>query len=102
MKDVRYWEKRRKNNEAARMSREAKRQKENQIIMRAAHLEVENKDLRTSIKTFHDENDVVRRDVKILAKRLAIYQEKEQNTYDVTKWDLYPRRRINLNIQCDN
>ena len=85
MKDVRYWEKRRKNNEAARMSREAKRQKENQIIMRAAHLEVENKDLRTSIKTFHDENDVVRRDVKILAKRLAIYQEKEQNTYDVTK-----------------
>ena len=85
MKDVRYWEKRRKNNEAARMSREAKRQKENQIIMRAAHLEVENKDLRTSIKTFHDENDVVRRDVKILAKRLAIYQGKEQNTYDVTK-----------------
>ena len=85
MKDVRYWEKRRKNNEAARMSREAKRQKENQIIMRAAHLEGENKDLRTSIKTFHDENDVVRRDVKILAKRLAIYQEKEQNTYDVTK-----------------
>ena len=63
------------------MSREAKRQKENQIIMRAAHLEVENKDLRTSIKTFHDENDVVRRDVKILAKRLAIHQEKEQSTY---------------------
>ena len=38
-KDDRYWEKRIKNNVAARRSREARRLKENQIALRAAFLE---------------------------------------------------------------
>jgi len=41
-KDDKYWEKREKNNSAARRSREARRLKENQIALRVAHLEREN------------------------------------------------------------
>lgn len=41
-KDNKYWEKREKNNNAARRSREARRLKENQIALRVAHLEREN------------------------------------------------------------
>ena len=37
-KDEKYWEKRLKNKEATRRSREAKRLKQNQIALRAAHL----------------------------------------------------------------
>merc|ERR1711992_268800 len=44
-KDIRYWEKREKNNVAARRSREARRLKENQIALRTAHLEKENFEL---------------------------------------------------------
>ena len=49
MKDERYWEKREKNKEATRRSREAKRLKENQIVLRAAYLEKENKVLKQVI-----------------------------------------------------
>ena len=38
-KDGKYWEKREKNNVAARRSREARRLKENQIALRTAYLE---------------------------------------------------------------
>ena len=46
LKDEKYWEKREKNTEATRRSREAKRLKENQIVLRAAYLEKENKVLK--------------------------------------------------------
>ena len=46
LKDEKYWEKRNKNKEATRKSREAKRQKENQIVRRAAYLEKENRALK--------------------------------------------------------
>ena len=49
-KDDKYWQKRLKNREATRMSREAKRLKENQISMRAAHLERENKRLHKELE----------------------------------------------------
>ena len=45
-KDEKYWEKRLKNKQATRRSREAKRLKENQIVLRAAFLEKENKVLK--------------------------------------------------------
>jgi len=45
-KDAKYWEKREKNNNAARRSREARRLKENQIALRVAHLERENSNLK--------------------------------------------------------
>ena len=73
-KDETYWERRKKNNDAARMSREAKRQKENQIIMRAAHLETKNSSLRSEIKNFDDQNDDIRTDVKSLQEKLATYE----------------------------
>ena len=41
-KDDKYWERRGKNNTAARRSREARRLKENQIALRTAYLEREN------------------------------------------------------------
>lgn len=44
--DNKYWEKREKNNNAARRSREARRLKENQIVLRAAYLEKENRVLK--------------------------------------------------------
>ena len=46
LKDEKYWEKRNKNKEATRRSREAKRLKENQIVLRAAYLEKENRVLK--------------------------------------------------------
>lgn len=49
-KDDKYWQKRLKNREATRMSREAKRLKENQISMRAAHLERENRRLHQQLE----------------------------------------------------
>ena len=50
LKDEKYWEKRLKNKEATRRSREAKRLKQNQIALRAAHLERENKSLKEQIE----------------------------------------------------
>lgn len=41
MKDEKYWARRRKNNMAAKRSRDARRLKENQIAMRANFLEKE-------------------------------------------------------------
>lgn len=41
MKDDKYWARRRKNNMAAKRSRDARRMKENQIAMRAGYLEKE-------------------------------------------------------------
>ena len=45
-KDGKYWERRVKNNVAAQRSRQARRLKENQIALRAAFLERENKVLK--------------------------------------------------------
>ena len=45
-KDEKYWEKRGKNNVAARRSREARRLKENQISLRTAFLEQQNNSLK--------------------------------------------------------
>ena len=41
LKDSKYWVRRRKNNLAAKRSRDARRAKENQIAMRASYLEKE-------------------------------------------------------------
>ncbi|XP_034427099.1 TEF transcription factor, PAR bZIP family member a isoform X2 [Hippoglossus hippoglossus] len=48
-KDDRYWNRRKKNNVAAKRSRDARRLKENQITVRAAFLERENAVLRTEV-----------------------------------------------------
>lgn len=48
-KDDKYWQRRQKNNVAAKRSREARRLKENQITVRAAFLEKENYALRLEV-----------------------------------------------------
>lgn len=59
-KDEAYWERRRKNNEAAKRSRDARREKEEKIAMRAAFLEQENFQLRVELATVKAENTKLR------------------------------------------
>ncbi|XP_041351195.1 uncharacterized protein LOC121370146 [Gigantopelta aegis] len=54
-KDTAYWERRRKNNEAAKRSRDSRRQKEEEIAMRAAFLEQENLKLRAQVAILKNE-----------------------------------------------
>lgn len=49
LKDDAYWERRRKNNEAAKRSRDARRAKEDEIAIRAAFLEQENLKLKVEV-----------------------------------------------------
>uniref|UniRef100_H3D5Y0 TEF transcription factor, PAR bZIP family member a n=1 Tax=Tetraodon nigroviridis TaxID=99883 RepID=H3D5Y0_TETNG len=54
-KDDKYWQRRKKNNLAAKRSRDARRLKENQITVRAAFLERENAALRTEVAELRKE-----------------------------------------------
>lgn len=54
-KDASYWERRRKNNEAAKRSRDARRAKEDEIALRAAFLEQENLRLRLELASLKTE-----------------------------------------------
>jgi len=54
-KDDRYWDKRKKNNLAAKRSREARRSRENQISMRASFLERDNATLKEELLTVKEE-----------------------------------------------
>lgn len=53
-KDEKYWERRRKNNQAAKRSRDLKRQKEMNVKEKAASLEEENRQLREEVKKLKD------------------------------------------------
>uniref|UniRef100_A0A3P9PAK0 HLF transcription factor, PAR bZIP family member a n=1 Tax=Poecilia reticulata TaxID=8081 RepID=A0A3P9PAK0_POERE len=55
LKDDRYWARRRKNNVAAKRSRDARRLKENQIAIRAGFLEKENAALRVEVSDLRKE-----------------------------------------------
>ncbi|XP_005999999.1 HLF transcription factor, PAR bZIP family member b isoform X4 [Latimeria chalumnae] len=55
MKDDKYWARRRKNNMAAKRSRDARRLKENQIAIRASFLEKENSALRQEVADLRKE-----------------------------------------------
>uniref|UniRef100_A0A3P8WZB4 HLF transcription factor, PAR bZIP family member a n=1 Tax=Cynoglossus semilaevis TaxID=244447 RepID=A0A3P8WZB4_CYNSE len=55
LKDDRYWARRRKNNVAAKRSRDARRLKENQIAIRASFLEKENAALRLEVADLRKE-----------------------------------------------
>lgn len=67
MKDEKYWARRRKNNMAAKRSRDARRLKENQIAMRANFLEKENDALTSELQK-------AQAVVEALKKRLAVYE----------------------------
>lgn len=59
-KDGGYWEKRKKNNESAKRSRESRRMKEDQIAMRVVYLEQENLQLRTEVSLLKSEIEKLR------------------------------------------
>jgi hypothetical protein len=73
-KDDKYWEKRGKNNIAARRSREARRLKENQIALRTAYLEKQNADLKSALQDFNRKNEKLEMEKKILKDKLEKYQ----------------------------
>lgn len=60
VKDQAYWERRRKNNEAAKRSRDARRAKEEEIAIRGAFLEQENMKLRAELSTLKSETAKLR------------------------------------------
>ncbi|XP_045596275.1 uncharacterized protein [Procambarus clarkii] len=60
VKDDAYWERRRKNNEAAKRSRDARRAKEDEIAIRAAFLEQENLKLRVEVASLKTETSKLR------------------------------------------
>ncbi|KAL3874747.1 hypothetical protein ACJMK2_037718 [Sinanodonta woodiana] len=59
-KDESYWERRRKNNDAAKRSRDARRAKEDEIAIRAALLEQENLKLRVEVAALKSETAKLR------------------------------------------
>ena len=59
-KDAAYWERRRKNNEAAKRSRDARRMKENEVAVRASYLEQENIQLKMELVQLRTELGAMR------------------------------------------
>lgn len=59
-KDDQYWEKRRKNNESAKRSRDLRRSKEEHISVRVIYLEQENLQLRTELAMMKTETEKLR------------------------------------------
>ena len=60
LKDQAYWERRRKNNLAAKRSRDARRAKEDEIAIRAAFLEQENVQLKWEVARLKTETSRLR------------------------------------------
>merc|ERR1711953_952412 len=72
-KDDKYWEKRNKNNVAARRSREARRLKENQISLRTAFLESENAQLKSALEDASETLEKQTLEKKMLIEKLKRY-----------------------------
>merc|ERR1712004_759699 len=73
-KDEKYWDKREKNNVAARRSREALRLKENQIALRTAYLEKENNGLKAELEATKAENMELMAEKQMLIEKLKQYE----------------------------
>lgn len=73
-KDDKYWEKRGKNNVAARRSREARRLKENQISLRTAFLEQQNSSLKEALQTLNGKTEKLSLEKKILLEKLKRFE----------------------------
>ena len=74
LKDDKYWEKRGKNNIAARRSREARRLKENQIALRTAFLEKQNNGLKQALQTINMKNEKLELEKRLLREKLEKYE----------------------------
>merc|ERR1711870_103764 len=66
--------KRNKNKEATRRSREARRLKENQIVLRAAYLEKENRVLKEELNSTNFEKSKLETEIDILKRKLQKYE----------------------------
>ena len=75
-KDERYWERRLKNNIAARRSREARRLKENQIALRAAFLERENSAIKLKVDELMEKNAKQKEENELLKEKLRLLEAK--------------------------
>ncbi|GFT39511.1 hepatic leukemia factor [Nephila pilipes] len=64
LKDDKYWARRHKNNIAAKRSREARRLKENQIVLRASYLEKENNSLKEDVLRLQAENELLKEKIR--------------------------------------
>ena len=73
-KDEKYWEKRNKNNVAARRSREARRLIENQISLRTAFLEQENASLNAAVQEAKSEYQKSKMEKEMLMEKLKRYE----------------------------
>ena len=71
--DLHYTEKRQKNNEQARRSREAKRLKENQICLRTAFLQQQLTSLESAVQVANKKNNQLLSENKILIQMLKRY-----------------------------
>merc|ERR1712088_958248 len=74
LKDDKYWEKRGKNNIAARRSREARRLKENQIALRTAFLEKQNNGLKQALQSINMKNEKLELEKRLLKEKLEKYE----------------------------
>ncbi|KAK9874972.1 hypothetical protein WA026_005788 [Henosepilachna vigintioctopunctata] len=61
MKDEKYFERRKRNNQAAKKSRDARKMREDQVVLRASILEHENAILRAQVLTLREESSSLRR-----------------------------------------
>jgi len=68
-KDDRYWEKRKKNNMAAKRSREARRSRENQIALRASYLEKDNALLKEELLNVKEELQQMREQLLLVQQQ---------------------------------
>lgn len=60
LKDDKYFERRKRNNQAAKKSREARKAREDEIAIRASFLEKENAVLRAQVATLREEANSLR------------------------------------------
>jgi leukemia factor-related protein len=72
MKDEKYWARRRKNNLAAKRSRDARRMKENQIALRADFLERESDQIKKQLEDLKRENQKLK--MKLIQYESSIKQ----------------------------
>jgi len=80
-KDDKYWDKRRKNNMAAKRSREARRSRENQISLRASYLEKDNAALKEELLNVKEELQSLRETLLIAQQqndRMSHQQQQQQ------------------------
>lgn len=78
-KDDKYWDKRRKNNMAAKRSREARRSRENQISLRASYLEKDNAALKEELLNVKEELQSLRETLLIAHQQSELQQVKCQS-----------------------